>query len=363
MSPSRIAAHHVGLLVLVGLQPRLRHRASTAGRAARGSRAALTMLPEVGEVEQPVDRRRRRRASASSARSSCSRSSRLMPCLDLEAHDLAEAAAAQLVLDGLQQVVGLVGDGEVGVARDPEDRRVDDLHAREQRVEVGGDDAPRAGRTSAVVASAHEARQHLLRHLHAREDLRAPVTGRAPARRATARGWRCRGTAGRGRPPAASARGRSGAGSARRARSRSSVETSSSATIRMPCSASAGRRSSLQAAAWRSQCSRHDPRGSRRVVCFGVRPSCRGVSMPASTWSCRPATRTMKNSSRLDAKIAENFSALEQRHAVVLGELEDALVEVEPGQLAVEVELGVRAGRRPRLAGRSVDGRSRGVDP
>ena len=33
-----------------------------------------------------------------------------MPRADLDAHDLAEAPAAQLVLDRLQQVVGLVGD-------------------------------------------------------------------------------------------------------------------------------------------------------------------------------------------------------------------------------------------------------------
>ena len=60
--------------------------------------------------------------------------------VDLEAHDLAEAPAAQLGLDGPQQVVGLVGDLEVRVAGDAEEAVVDDLHAREQRVEVGRDD-------------------------------------------------------------------------------------------------------------------------------------------------------------------------------------------------------------------------------
>ena len=58
---------------------------------------------------------------------------------DLDAHDLAEAAPAQLLLDRPQQVVGLVVDGEVGVARDAEDVEVDDLHAREERVEMLGD--------------------------------------------------------------------------------------------------------------------------------------------------------------------------------------------------------------------------------
>jgi hypothetical protein len=64
---------------------------------------------------------------------------RAHPRADLDAHDLAEAAAAQLVLDGLEQVVGLVGDLEVGVAGDAEGRPVDDLHPREERVEVLGD--------------------------------------------------------------------------------------------------------------------------------------------------------------------------------------------------------------------------------
>ncbi len=51
---------------------------------------------------------------------------------DLDADRLAEAPAAQLGLDGLQQVVGLVGDLEVGVARHAEVAVVEDLHAREQ---------------------------------------------------------------------------------------------------------------------------------------------------------------------------------------------------------------------------------------
>ena len=60
--------------------------------------------------------------------------------VDLEAHDLAEAPPAQLGLDRAQQVVGLVGDVEVGVARDAEEAVVDDLHAGEERVEVGRDE-------------------------------------------------------------------------------------------------------------------------------------------------------------------------------------------------------------------------------
>ncbi len=61
--------------------------------------------------------------------------------VDLEADRRPEAAATELLLDRQQQVVGLVlFDREVGVARDAEEVRVEDLHAREQRVQVGGDD-------------------------------------------------------------------------------------------------------------------------------------------------------------------------------------------------------------------------------
>ena len=61
--------------------------------------------------------------------------------LDLEADDVAEAPATQLLLDRHQEVVGLVLlDREVGVARDAEQVVGEHLHAREQHVEVRGDD-------------------------------------------------------------------------------------------------------------------------------------------------------------------------------------------------------------------------------
>ena len=61
--------------------------------------------------------------------------------LDLEADRLAEAAPAKLLLDGQEEVVRLVLlDRQVGVASDPEQVRLEDLHAAEQEVEVGLDD-------------------------------------------------------------------------------------------------------------------------------------------------------------------------------------------------------------------------------
>ena len=50
----------------------------------------------------------------------------------LDAHDVAEAASAKLGLDGLEEVVGVVGDLEVGVARHPEHRALEDLDAGEE---------------------------------------------------------------------------------------------------------------------------------------------------------------------------------------------------------------------------------------
>ena len=65
-------------------------------------------------------------------------------CDDLDPHDVAEAASADLELDRLEQVVGLVGDLEVGVARDAEDGALADLHAREEPRRGSGRSPPRA---------------------------------------------------------------------------------------------------------------------------------------------------------------------------------------------------------------------------
>ena len=90
---------------------------------------------------------------------------------DLHAHDRAEAAPAQVRLDGLEQVVCVVRDLGVAVARQAEERALHDLHLREQaRQEVRQhglerhQEAARADRDEAVEA---------FRHLHPREPLLA----------------------------------------------------------------------------------------------------------------------------------------------------------------------------------------------
>ena len=96
-------------------------------------------LPQRAHVEQAVDRVD---LVVLDAEQGGQRGAQLLRAAraDLDPDDLAEAPPAQLVLDRLQQVGGVVGDLEIGVAGDPEDVAVGDLHAREERVEVVGDD-------------------------------------------------------------------------------------------------------------------------------------------------------------------------------------------------------------------------------
>ena len=111
-------------------------------------RLALQVRPvEVDEVAQSPVRSSMPRtsyASSSPRPSPRSRIARVVGrhrALDLEADGLAEAPPPELLLDRHQQVVGLVLlDREVGVAGDPEQVVLDDLHAAEQQVEVGLDD-------------------------------------------------------------------------------------------------------------------------------------------------------------------------------------------------------------------------------
>ena len=105
---------------------------------SRSSREAgqLDDLPQVGRG-RAARRPRRRRAPSTlqrldAAARAAPRSCRRRPRAARPRRSGAGAAPPRPP----QQVVGLVGDLEVGVARDAEDAVVEDLHAREQRVEV-----------------------------------------------------------------------------------------------------------------------------------------------------------------------------------------------------------------------------------
>ena len=78
-------------------------------------------------------------------------------------------------------------------------------------------------------------------------------------------------------------------------------------------------------------------RAEMRASCSRVpSPSALRTPSPVLWRRLRPATRTMKNSSRLLAKMARNFARSSSGCAGSCAELEHAGVEVEPGHLAVE---------------------------
>ena len=61
--------------------------------------------------------------------------------VDLEPDGLAKPPPPELLLDRQHQIVGLVFlELEIGIARHPEEVRLVDRHAREEQVQVGGDD-------------------------------------------------------------------------------------------------------------------------------------------------------------------------------------------------------------------------------
>ena len=84
----------------------------------------------------------------------------------------------------------------------------------------------------------------------------------------------------------------------------------------------------------------HQRAAARSTACSscsrGISPLAARTATPAAMRRLRPATRTMKNSSRLLAKIARKRARSSSGRVGVLGELEDPLVEAEPGDLPVD---------------------------
>ena len=221
--------------------------------------------------------------------------------LDLEPYGRAEAAPLQLLLERLEQVLGVVLlDLEVLVAGHPEGVVLQHLHAREQPVEVRRDDV--LERHEPLVAELDEAREDR-RHLDPREVLLAGVgvadgdgeVEREPGdvREGVSRVDRQR------RQHRPDALGEEPASACARRR-------------RAPSSAAGGcpRRRGRPGCSWQiwplalhqlarlapdrlQQLARHHPAGRLDGDA--------GLDPPLS-----PATRTMKNSSRLLAKIARN---------------------------------------------------------
>ena len=206
-----------------------------------------------------------------------------------------------------------------------------DLHAREERVEVGGDD---------LLEQDVGARRHLPqarqdgRHLDARE---AALAGARVAHRDRQRQ----------RQVADVGEGVRGVDRERRQHREDLVHEPlpqldagapggpRSGRMRMPASASSVAMAVGERPEW---CAWSCSTRARMRSSFSLaeRPSGVGREWPAATCCLRPATRTWKNSSRLLAKMARkrtrSSSGLRSSSACV----EDALVEVQPGELAVD---------------------------
>ena len=276
------------------------------GSRSSGVAGDLDDVPQVVEVEQAVDLEHVVGVDLERARDLLAHR-RAHAGADLDPHGLAEAPRAQLVLDGLQQVVGLVGDREVGVAGDAEDVRGRGSPCPGTARRGSRRSGPRAGRTCARRRPARSAAASPSAPSRARTS-RTSVTG---SRTITPSDSDRLEMYGNGRPSPTASGVSTGKiwrrkRSSRRLRSaRGRRRRSRRSGCRARPARAAGRGSRQRD--WRAMCSRT----TRRIassVSLGVRPSCSGFSIPASIWSCRPATRTMKNSSRLDEKIAQNFT-------------------------------------------------------
>ena len=173
MMDELVAATDLGEQVVVRDPGREARRSrSEPGRVAQVGAFDPQELRELRQVEQPADLVHVRVVDVEAQLEPLDHRARHLRG-DLQANDVAEAAPPQLELDRLEQVVGLVGDLEVRVPRDAEDRALGELHLREERREKVGDHVLERNPEPAP-PDLHEAR-HALRHLDARESLVAGV--------------------------------------------------------------------------------------------------------------------------------------------------------------------------------------------
>ena len=279
MSPLAHRRQHVGLLGLVArCSARLGDRRPRRVAQLARSRGSSTMLPQVVEVEQAVDRRTRPRARPRARASSCSRIARLMPaptstrttspkrrrrsssstaCSRSSASSETVKSASRVTRKTACRRSPCPGTARRGARRS----------------------APRAARTCARRRAARSAAA----------SPSAPSRARTSARRLTGSRTTTPSDSerlemyGNGRPsPTASGVSTGKIWRRKRSsrRSRSSASTSSRPTMRMPCSASAGRRSSSRHARLALHVLARPARGSRRAS----RSAC---GRPAAASRCR----------------------------------------------------------------------------
>ena len=224
---------------------------------------------------------------------------------DLEPHDVAEAPPAQLRLDGAQQVVVALLDLEVGVARDAE-------RSRAPRSPCRGRALPRwAAMTSSSarsgVAAPSGRKRGSTSGTFTRAKRRSPVSGSrtntpSESERLEMYGNGCPG------PDRQRRQHREDLRVERRRGARAPRScTRRARRCGCPSRASAGQAARPAGCAERRRASAHALARWRASVCSAARPSEGGGA--GSAFSTSPPTRTMKNSSRLLAKIARTSAA------------------------------------------------------
>ena len=103
--------------ILLEVRPLERGQLVDVGEVERAFDGVDELVADTEPLLKPLAQRRRHR------------------CGDFDAGDLAEASPAQLELDRLEEIIGLVGDLEVRVAGDPEHRALEHVHPPEERRE------------------------------------------------------------------------------------------------------------------------------------------------------------------------------------------------------------------------------------
>ena len=313
--------------------------ARTSGRGGRGRRAASTSR----EVEEPVDRVDR----VGSRPRAAPRAARASRCeIELETSSRTTAPNRRLRSSVSTASSRSSASSEISVSpsrvRRNAARSVSSISGKSQPQEVRDHGLERD--QQAAVADRDEARQASRAPSRARSAPR-PSPGRAPCTPRRQREPRdVRERLARARPRAASAPGRSGVRTPPRARRARLGVASSTVPTTIPSAASAGTSSSRQSLDCAAVSSSTRSRTSASACC-GVRPSGERTSTPRDDLVEQAGDPDHEELVEVRREDRAELDPLEQRLVGVGGEVEDALVQVEPRQLAVEQGVGREVGR------------------
>ena len=236
-------------------------------------------------------------SSSSSADWRRSRHRRDIVLLTSTLHDVAETASLELELDRLEQVVRLVRHLEVGIARDPERRPLDDLHAWEElRQEVRDHVLHR--HEPLPLAHGQEPRQRLGTLTRAKRS--SPLSGSRASTPSESDSPEMYGNAAPDPRASGVSTGKTSRVKRRSNHSRPCAGARRLRTISIPSSASPGRSASSRASTALDEL--EDAGADRRERGAGRQSVGERTARPDASCPIRPATRTMKNSSRFEAK-------------------------------------------------------------